>query len=47
MALALMFMKIIGNPLIELDPTKYVQSWMLHWCHFAMDTYIQREKSGQ
>ncbi|XP_030046369.1 E3 SUMO-protein ligase KIAA1586-like [Microcaecilia unicolor] len=35
---ALMFIKIVGPPLTQFDPTKYVQSWMLRGHRSAIDT---------
>ena len=36
--LALLFIKIIGPPLILFDPSKYVELWLLKGRHSAIDT---------
>jgi hypothetical protein len=33
-----MFIKIVGPPLIQFDPTKFVESWLLLEHHSAIDT---------
>jgi hypothetical protein len=35
---AVMFIKIVGPPLSQLDPTKFVESWLLLGHHSAIDT---------
>ena len=35
---ALLFIKIVGPPLILFDPSKYVELWLLRGRHSAIDT---------
>lgn len=39
---SLLFLKIVGHPLISFYPAKYVNSWLLQKCHSATDTRKER-----
>jgi hypothetical protein len=36
-----MFIKIVGPPLSQFDPTKFVESWLLFGHHLAINTKIK------
>jgi hypothetical protein len=41
--LAVMFIKTVGPPLSQFDPTKFAESWLLLGHHSAMDTNSKRK----